>query len=55
MKLSLNVAFALLALVAFGRVQSAEAPARGPGLFAALLTIADDGRVQDIEFERARD
>ena len=28
---------------------------RGPGLFPAVLTIADDGRVQDIEFERVRD
>jgi hypothetical protein len=28
---------------------------RGPGSFPAVLTIADDGRVQAIEFERSRD
>jgi len=28
---------------------------RGPGLFAAIVTIADDGRVADIQFERVRD
>jgi len=39
MKLSLSVAFALLALVAFGRVQSAEAPARK----AVLVTGASTG------------
>lgn len=28
---------------------------RGPGLFPAIVTIADDGRVADIQFERVRD
>lgn len=28
---------------------------RGPGSFPAVLSIADDGRVQAIEFERSRD
>jgi len=28
---------------------------RGPGLFPAVVTIADDGRVADIQFEKVRD
>ena len=28
---------------------------RAPGQFPAVLSIADDGRVQDIEFDRTRD
>jgi hypothetical protein len=28
---------------------------RGPGLFPAVVTIADDGRVADIQFEQVRD
>ena len=28
---------------------------RGPGLFTAIVALGDDGRVQDIEFERVRD
>jgi uncharacterized protein DUF2845 len=28
---------------------------RGPGLFPAIVTIADDGRVADIQFEHDRD
>ena len=28
---------------------------RGPGQFPAIVTIADDGRVADIQFERDRD
>ena len=28
---------------------------RGPGLFPAIVTIAEDGRVADIQFERVRD
>ncbi|HVN46564.1 MAG TPA: DUF2845 domain-containing protein [Steroidobacteraceae bacterium] len=28
---------------------------RGPGLFTAIVALGDDGRVQDIQFERVRD
>ena len=28
---------------------------RGPGTFPAIVSLGDDGRVQDIQFERVRD